>query len=116
MPCCCAHRRQGARNLGFIRRNRPRWRRSAKACAPLLILWDFSIPAGYSPPMRIWPAILLVFALPGAGFAAPSEEDKLFAQLHAVGSADEARPIERKLDSLFKVSGSPSVDLLMVRA
>jgi Flp pilus assembly protein TadD len=69
--------------------------------------------------MRIWTAILLIFALPGAmsvvAWAAPSEEDKLFAQLHAAGSADEARPIERKLDSLFKASGSPSVDLLMVR-
>jgi Tfp pilus assembly protein PilF len=66
--------------------------------------------------MRLWPAFLLLFALPAAALAAPSEEDKLFAQLHAAGSPDEARPIERKLDSLFKASGSPSVDLLMVRA
>jgi Tfp pilus assembly protein PilF len=65
--------------------------------------------------MRFLPAILLL-VLPAAALAAPSEEDKLFAQLHAAGSPEEARPIERKLDGLFKVSGSPSVDLLMVRA
>jgi Tfp pilus assembly protein PilF len=66
--------------------------------------------------MRFLPAILLFLSVSGAALAAPSEEDKLFAQLHAVGSPEEAHPIERKLDSLFRVSGSPSVDLLMVRA
>jgi tetratricopeptide (TPR) repeat protein len=51
--------------------------------------------------------------------AAPSdaqEENKLFAALAKAGSAEEAQPIEARLDALFKVSGSPSVDLLMTRA
>jgi tetratricopeptide (TPR) repeat protein len=46
----------------------------------------------------------------------PSSEDKLFAQLKTADSADDAHPIEQKLESLFRVSGSPSVDLLMSRA
>ena len=29
---------------------------------------------------------------------------------------EEAHPIEQKLDGLFKISGSPTVDLLMTRA
>ena len=49
-------------------------------------------------------------------FAAPSEEDKLFAQLHDAGSPEEAHPIEQKLDGLFRVSGSATVDILMTRA
>ena len=60
--------------------------------------------------------LLLFLFLPGLAFAAPSEEDKLFAQLHDADSPDTAHPIEQKLDGLFKVSGSPSVDLLMTRA
>src|ERR1700735_5708960 len=60
---------------------------------------------------------LLVFLLlPGMAFAAPSEEDKLFVQLHDAATPDAAHPIEQKLDGLFKVSGSPTVDLLMTRA
>ena len=54
--------------------------------------------------------------LPLAAQAAPSEEDKLFAQLKAADSAETAKPIEEKLTELFRVSGSPSVDLLMSRA
>jgi Flp pilus assembly protein TadD len=68
---------------------------------------------------KAWLAVFLLFS--SGVFAAPnpggsSEEDKLFAQLRTAGSAEEARPIERKLDALFKVSGSPTVDLLMTRA
>ena len=59
-------------------------------------------------------AAFLLF--PGAAFAAQSEEDKLFVQLHDAQSPDAAHPIEQKLDGLFRVSGSPSVDLLMTRA
>jgi|SRR6185437_10415416 len=61
----------------------------------------------------------LLFALclaPSLAWAAPSEEDKLFADLAKCGSAEEAQPIEDKLGNLFKVSNSPSVDLLMSRA
>jgi Tfp pilus assembly protein PilF len=54
--------------------------------------------------------------LPLAATAAPSEEDKLFVQLKAADTAEAAKPIEEKLTQLFRVSGSPSVDLLMTRA
>ena len=60
---------------------------------------------------------LLLFALlPCAAMAAPSEEDKLFAQLQSADTPEAAHPIEEKLSGLFKVSNSPSVDLLMTRA
>ncbi len=58
--------------------------------------------------------LLIFFSSPA--LAASPEEDKLFAQLKSVDSPEEARPIEEKLSGLFKVSGSPSVDLLMTRA
>jgi Tfp pilus assembly protein PilF len=62
-------------------------------------------------------ALLAVFCLlPLGAAAAPSEEDKLFSQLKAADSAETAKPIEEKLTQLFRVSGSPSVDLLMTRA
>jgi Flp pilus assembly protein TadD len=64
---------------------------------------------------KAWLAAALLLFSSGA-FAAPSEEDKLFAQLHDAGSAEEAHPIEQKLDGLFQISGSPTVDLLMTRA
>ncbi len=64
---------------------------------------------------KAWTIAAFLLISSGA-FAAPSEEDKLFAQLRAAGSPEEARPIEQKLDGLFKVSGSATVDLLMTRA
>jgi len=45
-----------------------------------------------------------------------TSEDRLLAQLQKVESAEDAHPIEEKLQSMFRVSGSPSVDLLMSRA
>ena len=48
--------------------------------------------------------------------SAPSEEDKLLAQLRVADSPEAAHPIEQKLQGIFRVSGSPSVDLLMTRA
>jgi Tfp pilus assembly protein PilF len=51
--------------------------------------------------------------------SAPKEvtsEDKLLAQLKQAQSAEDAHPIEQKLQALFRVSGSPSVDLLVLRA
>jgi tetratricopeptide (TPR) repeat protein len=60
--------------------------------------------------------LLLLALLPLHAAAAPSEEDKLFAQLKTTESSDAAKPIEEKLNRLFRVSGSPSVDLLMSRA
>jgi tetratricopeptide (TPR) repeat protein len=50
---------------------------------------------------------------------APKEvisEDKLLAQLKLAQSAEDAHPIEQKLQALYRVSGSPSVDLLVLRA
>ncbi len=43
-------------------------------------------------------------------------EDKLLAQLKQAQSAEDAHPIEQKLQALYRVSGSPSVDLLILRA
>lgn len=45
----------------------------------------------------------------------PLTQDQLFAQLKKADSAETAKPIEEKLSALFRVSGSPSVDLLMTR-
>jgi Tfp pilus assembly protein PilF len=62
-------------------------------------------------------ALLAAFCLlPLAAHAAPSEEDKLFAELKTAETAETAKPIEEKLTQLFRISGSPSVDLLMSRA
>lgn len=62
-------------------------------------------------------ALLAAFCLlPLVAQAAPSEEDKLFGALKAADSAESAKPIEEKLTQLFRVSGSPSVNLLMSRA
>src|SRR6201996_1689864 len=44
-----------------------------------------------------------------------SEQD-LFARLKQCSSAEDAHPIEARLLSMFRASGSPSVDLLMTRA
>jgi tetratricopeptide (TPR) repeat protein len=43
-------------------------------------------------------------------------EEQLFAQLKQCGSAEDAHPIEAKLQAMFRTSNSPSVDLLMTRA
>ena len=64
---------------------------------------------------KAWLAAAMLL-LSTAAFAAPSPEDQLFAQLHDAGSPEEAHPIEQKLDGLFQVSGSATVDLLMTRA
>jgi Tfp pilus assembly protein PilF len=45
-----------------------------------------------------------------------TSEEGLFAQLKQAASAEDAHPIEQKLTALFRVSGSPSVDLLVIRA
>lgn len=43
-------------------------------------------------------------------------EEQLFAQLKQCSSAEDAHPIEEKLQAMFRASGSPSVDLLITRA
>ena len=63
--------------------------------------------------------LVLIAALllaPSLACAAPSEADKLFAELKKADSPESAKPIEDKLGQLFRASGSASVDLLMTRA
>jgi Tfp pilus assembly protein PilF len=48
--------------------------------------------------------------------AKATSEEQLFAQLKRCGSAEEAHPIEVKLQAMFRASPSPSVELLMTRA
>ncbi len=52
---------------------------------------------------------------PAAPVRAPSLNE-LFAQLAKAESAEDAHPIEQKIEAHFRVSGSPSIDLLMARA
>jgi tetratricopeptide (TPR) repeat protein len=54
-------------------------------------------------------------AKPAAPVRAPSLNE-LFAQLAKAESAEDAKPIEQKIEAHFRVSGSPSIDLLMARA
>jgi tetratricopeptide (TPR) repeat protein len=57
-------------------------------------------------------------ALAGQQLAPGAQQqiDKLMPKLAKAGSAENAKPIEGQLLSLFAQSGSPSVDLLMTRA
>jgi tetratricopeptide (TPR) repeat protein len=74
------------------------------------------------------PALVLCLLLTsGTALAAPEKpvapapkdvtsEEKLFAQLKKAVSAEDAHAIEQKLQGMFRASGSPSVDLLILRA
>lgn len=42
-------------------------------------------------------------------------EEQLFAQLKQCSSAEDAHPIEARLQNMFRASNSPSVELLMTR-
>lgn len=57
------------------------------------------------------------FAVPVKAPAPPrqSQVDQLFAQLAKVERPEDAKPIEDKINAQFRVSGSPSIDLLMTR-
>ena len=62
-------------------------------------------------------AFIFALLLPAAAWAAPPQPlDALFAQLRAAQSPEDAKPIEEQILTLFRQSGSPSVDLLMARA
>jgi tetratricopeptide (TPR) repeat protein len=73
--------------------------------------------------MRTALALLLLLA-PGAVLAAEkppmpqsvTSDQQLFAQLKQANSPEDAHPIEQKLIAMFRASGSPSVDLLVLRA
>jgi tetratricopeptide (TPR) repeat protein len=62
--------------------------------------------------------VLLLPLAVGPCFAAGPQQpvDKLFAELKAVETPDDARPLEAQILATFLASGSPSVDLLMTRA
>jgi len=70
-------------------------------------------------------AALIFFLLCTPAFAAqkpatpPTPEQKLtelFGQLQQVQEPEDAKPIETQIQNLFLQSGSPTIDLLMVRA
>src|ERR1700743_431297 len=73
-------------------------------------------------------ALILSFLLAcGAAYAAPAKapkpapkevnsEEQLFRQLKQAQSTEDTHTIEKKLQLIFRASGSPSVDLLMTRA
>lgn len=74
--------------------------------------------------MRSAWAFLLLLAATGVATAAPppsappakSQVDRWFADLAKADSAEDAKPIEDKIEASFKQSGSASIDLLMSRA
>ncbi len=60
-------------------------------------------------------------AAPSAKPSAPApqkaiNQEQLFAQLKQCGSAEDAHPIEAKLQAMFRATNSPSIELLMTRA
>jgi tetratricopeptide (TPR) repeat protein len=67
-------------------------------------------------------SILFLLLLPVAAHAAPAKPapqkplDILFGELAKAESPEDAKPIEDQIEGLFAQSGSPSVDLLMIRA
>ena len=65
----------------------------------------------------LWTALILAAAVSGAQ-AQPAQKqvDGWFADLAKAESAEDAQPIEEKIEAAFRQSGSPSVDLLMSRA
>lgn len=74
--------------------------------------------------MRTALALCLLLATAQSSWAAPQKspvpkdvtsQEKLFAQLKQVDSPEDAHPIEQKLIAMFRASGSPSVDLLVIR-
>ena len=60
--------------------------------------------------------ILLLAMLAPTAAAAPQAVDKLFAQLKAAETHEDAKPIEAQILASFQASGSPTIDLLMHRA
>jgi tetratricopeptide (TPR) repeat protein len=71
--------------------------------------------------MRMFAFALLLLAAPALAAqkpasAAPSKLDRLFGELQQVEEPEDAKPIEAQINAIFAQSGSPSVDLLMLRA
>ena len=69
----------------------------------------------------LWTALLL-FAAIGSAVAQPASKqlggqiDRWFADLAKAESAEDAKPLEDKIEAAFRQSGSPSLDLLIGRA
>lgn len=67
--------------------------------------------------MRPALAALFLIATLGSAQAQPKAQiDRWFADLAKAESAEDAGPIEEKIDAAFRQSGSASIDLLMTRA
>jgi Flp pilus assembly protein TadD len=68
--------------------------------------------------MRVF-TLLFCLLLPAAAFAAPPRDaalDGLFQSLKHAASPEEAQPLEDRIITRFRQSGSPSADLLLKRA
>jgi tetratricopeptide (TPR) repeat protein len=86
--------------------------------APFLVFLTLAagaMPALAEPPATPRPQ------LPKPSAKAPQpksveSEEQLFARLAKAESPEDAKPIEDKLEAMFRASGSASVDLLMNRA
>lgn len=80
------------------------------------------LTARYRRRMRILiPLVCLALATPAfaaqqLAAGAQQQIDGLISKLAKAGSAENAKPLETELLTLFAQSGSPSVDLLMTRA
>jgi len=77
--------------------------------ALVLSLLLLSGPALAAPPAK--PS-----DMPAAKPLKAVSEEQLFAQLKQCSSAEDAHPIEAKLQTMFRATTSPSVELLMTRA
>jgi tetratricopeptide (TPR) repeat protein len=66
--------------------------------------------------MRTLVFLSLLLCCAASAAAASSPVDKLFAQLKAAETAEDAKPLESQILGSFLHSDSPSVDLLMTRA
>lgn len=67
--------------------------------------------------MRLaWTVLFLSLAVGSAAAQPRTQVDRWFQDLARAESPDEAKPIEDKIETAFRQSGSPSVDLLMTRA
>ncbi len=85
--------------------------------APFLVF--VALAAGAMPVLAAPPATSKSTPKPAARAPVPKSvesQDQLFAQLAKAETPQDAKPIEEKLEAMFRASGSPSVDLLMNRA
>ena len=63
-----------------------------------------------------WTALFLALMLAPAMAQPKTQIDRWFADLAKAESAEDAKPIEDKIEAAFRQSGSASLDLLMARA